>query len=118
MLSVRDEIARHRRLEARCALRQLFAAAGDVPPCPICRDNHFRRARTRDQELFERNKSINGVDHPRTLGTGTNLGRDMREAGEYQASAELLEEIYRQHDRVFGPTSYRTLSAKANWAVR
>src|SRR5690606_27794384 len=56
-------------------------------------------------------------DHHLTIFSAANLGRDMREAGDYAASASLLAEVVGNFERVLGPASKHTLNARVNLAV-
>jgi tetratricopeptide (TPR) repeat protein len=78
----------------------------------------FRAARRYDQQVYERQRAIPGNDqHPITLRAAGNLGRDLREAGEYRASVNLLRGVAQDSARVFGADSRFALNASTNLAV-
>ncbi|GAA4506085.1 MULTISPECIES: FxSxx-COOH system tetratricopeptide repeat protein [Nonomuraea] len=72
-----------------------------------------------DQETRRRMQasSVMGPSHPDTLNTTQNLARDMREAGEYQASIELLKGALPLYREVLGENYLHTLRAGKSLAV-
>jgi tetratricopeptide (TPR) repeat protein len=78
----------------------------------------YRAARRYDQQVHDRQRAVPNNDrHPITLRAAGNLGRDLREAGEYQASVNLLRGVAQDYARAFGADSRYALNASTNLAV-
>ncbi|WP_327010401.1 FxSxx-COOH system tetratricopeptide repeat protein [Dactylosporangium sp. NBC_01737] len=76
----------------------------------------FRQARERDTEAYEGRRKVLGELNPYTLASGECLGRDIREAGDYDGSVKLLGTIASRYEQVL-PDTARALVSKANLAV-
>jgi hypothetical protein len=76
----------------------------------------FRAARRGDEDVRERRSVVLGPEHPYTLFSTSLLGRDLRDAGEYEQSVTLLRGVLEIYQRKW-PESGETLNAQANLAV-
>ena len=71
----------------------------------------------RDRLAYERHRVVLGENNHATLISATNYGRDLREAGRYQQSVNLLREVHASYASLLGPEERLTLGAEANLAV-
>ena len=53
-----------------------------------------------DQDTLNRRQSVLGPNHPYSLHSASMLARDMREAGDFAGSTELLRETYARYRTV------------------
>jgi tetratricopeptide (TPR) repeat protein len=78
----------------------------------------YRAARKYDTLVYERQRAIPGNERSAiALRAAANLGRDLREAGEYQESVKLLRSAASEYAAVYGPDSRFALNATVNLAV-
>ena len=73
-------------------------------------------ARRIDEETHSRQQAVLGPDHPYTLSTLANVARDIREAGAYQESADLLRRTWNTC-RKLGDDMIETLRSAQSLAV-
>jgi hypothetical protein len=67
--------------------------------------------------VFHRSSTLFGDDHPATLLAGANLGRDLREAGDYRGSIALLEDLCERVRTSLGERTPRYYNLRTNLAV-
>jgi cellulose biosynthesis protein BcsQ/tetratricopeptide (TPR) repeat protein len=77
---------------------------------------NFGEARERDEVTYQRRRLVLGDTHPRTLSSLGSLARDVRDAGEYERSVELLQTLV-EMARTPAPFTSEFFNAKANLAV-
>ncbi|MBS2549224.1 tetratricopeptide repeat protein [Catenulispora sp. NL8] len=74
-------------------------------------------ARDLDRQLYNDEKQIFGYEHPWTLNTAINLGRDLRDCGDYAGSIRLLEAVLRRCKERRGEYDPYTLESAKGLAV-
>ncbi|MFC5007713.1 FxSxx-COOH system tetratricopeptide repeat protein [Dactylosporangium cerinum] len=78
---------------------------------------NLREALNLDRQVYATRKERLPKNHPSTLLSGTSLGRDLREAGDFEESINLLTEIRDAYAVVLGADSRFVVNARANLAV-
>jgi len=74
-------------------------------------------ARDLNRQLYNDEKLTLGYDHPWTLNTAINLGRDLRDCGDFQGSIRLLEAVLRRSTEKRGVYDPYTLESAKGLAV-
>jgi hypothetical protein len=74
-------------------------------------------ARDLDRQLYNDERQIFGHEHPWTLNTGINLGRDLRDCGDYTGSVRLFESIWQRSRARRGDYAPYTLESAKGLAV-
>jgi tetratricopeptide (TPR) repeat protein len=78
----------------------------------------YQAARQFDAHVYDRQRAIPGNERSAiALRAAGNLGRDLREAGEYEESVRLLRVSAAEYATIYGPDSRYALTAKVNLAV-
>jgi tetratricopeptide (TPR) repeat protein len=77
----------------------------------------FRTARERDEQALRRRRVVLGRKNPFTLYSAANLGRDIRDAGEYERSVMALTNVHDLCVETRGADSRAALTARSNLAV-
>lgn len=106
------EVTRKSSEHGRAALRAVHNYA-----LSLAVTGHCYTARDLDRQLYNDEKQILGDDHPWTVNTGINLGRDLRDCGDYDGSIRLFEAIFRRSAARRGEYAPYTLEAAKGLAV-
>lgn len=69
-----------------------------------------------DEDVLERRRIVLGAEHPYALHSQSSLGRDLREAGEYEQSVTMLRTVHSLSREHLCPDAVGTLDAQANLA--
>jgi tetratricopeptide (TPR) repeat protein len=78
----------------------------------------YKTALERDNEVYRLRRAIaENQRHPAVLHSASNVGRGLRDTGEYQQSAALLRDVARAYAETFGRGSRAAVSAATNLAV-
>lgn len=103
------EVTRKSNEQGRAALRAAHNYALSLAVTGQC-----YAARDLDRQLYDEEKKIFGYEHPWTLNTAINLGRDLRDCGDFAGATRLLEAAHRRCVDQRGEHDPHTLeSAKA-----
>ena len=75
-------------------------------------NGRFLDALRRDRQTLSRRTALYGYGHPRTLGSGTAVGRDLIDGGKYREAADMLADVVNQSRRWLGDDARITLNAR------
>lgn len=75
-----------------------------------------RAARPHLERAYDRHRTRQGQDHPRTLAVADKLARGLRALREYEQARELDQDTLNRHRRILGDDHCRTLAATGNLA--
>ena len=106
------EVTRKSSEHGRAALRAAHNYAFSLAATGDC-----YAARDLDRQLYNDEKQIFGYGHPWTLNTAINLGRDLRDCGDYAGSIRLLEAVLRRSTERRGAYDPYTLESAKGLAV-
>ena len=106
------EVTRQSSEHGRAALRAQHNYAFSLAVTGDC-----YTARDLDRLLYNGEKIVLGYDHPWTLNTAINLGRDLRDCGDYPGSIRLLEAVLRRSTERRGVYDPYTLESAKGLAV-
>jgi tetratricopeptide (TPR) repeat protein len=106
------EVTRKSSEHGRAALRAAHNYAFSLAVTGDC-----YAARDLDRQLYNDEKQIFGYGHPWTLNTAINLGRDLRDCGDYAGSIRLLEAVLRRSTERRGAYDPYTLESAKGLAV-
>ena len=71
----------------------------------------YRQALRYDQQTLERRLRTYPRSHPRTLNSGSAVGRDLLEAGRYQDALRMMQDVLAQSHDTYGDDARITLNA-------
>jgi tetratricopeptide (TPR) repeat protein len=71
----------------------------------------YRQALRYDQQTLERRLRTYPRSHPRTLNSGSAVGRDLLEAGRYQDALRMMQDVLTQSHDAYGDDARITLNA-------
>jgi tetratricopeptide (TPR) repeat protein len=74
-------------------------------------NGNYREALRYDQQTLERRLRMYARGHPRTLNSGSAVGRDLLEAGRYQDALRMTQDVLLQSHDVYGDDARITLNA-------
>ena len=106
------EVTRRSTEHGRAALRAAHNFAFSLAVTGQC-----YTARNLDRQLYDDEKKIFGYEHPWTLNTAINLGRDLRDCGDYAGSIRLLQAVHRRCVERRGEYDPYTLESAKGLAV-
>jgi hypothetical protein len=106
------EVTRKSSEHGRAALRAAHNYAFSLAVTGDC-----YAARDLDRQLYNDEKQIFGYEHPWTLNTAINLGRDLRDCGDYSGSIRLLQTVLRRCTERRGEYDPYTLESAKGLAV-
>jgi cellulose biosynthesis protein BcsQ len=75
-------------------------------------NGRYRDALRRDRQTLKRRSTLYAPGYPRTLDSGTAVGRDLIEGGKYQEAADVLADVVNQSHRWLGDDARITLNAR------